>query len=167
VQDLVRHGNWILPRRNGVQLPRKPPLFYWLAAGAARVRGAVDEASVRLPSALQSGAACLIVAAVAAALYGGVAGTAAGITLLTSFEWLRAATAARVDMTTTFGLVLVFVGLLLFRRAERGIWLFLIYGGAAWATLSKGIPGLAIPALLLFASGTVLGVGASVGATSA
>src|SRR6185369_1424300 len=123
VQDLVRHGNWILPRRNGVQLPRKPPLFYWLAAGAARVRGAVDEASVRLPSALQSGAACLIVAAVAAALYGGVAGTAAGITLLTSFEWLRAATAARVDMTTTFGLVLVFVGLLLFRRAERGIWL--------------------------------------------
>jgi 4-amino-4-deoxy-L-arabinose transferase-like glycosyltransferase len=147
VQDLVRHGNWILPRRNGVQLPRKPPLFYWLATGAARVRGAVDEASVRLPSALQSGAACLIVAAVAAALYGGVAGTAAGITLLTSFEWLRAATAARVDMTTTFGLVLVFVGLLMYRRAERGIWLFLVYGGAAWATLSKGIPGLAIPAL--------------------
>src|SRR5437868_4377000 len=38
VQDLLRHGNWILPRRNAVQLPKKPPLFYWLAALVARAR---------------------------------------------------------------------------------------------------------------------------------
>jgi 4-amino-4-deoxy-L-arabinose transferase-like glycosyltransferase len=145
VQDLVRHGNWILPRRNGGQLPRKPPLFYWLA-GVAAQRGGVDEASVRLPSAVMSGAACLLVAAVATVLYGGVAGLVSGLTLLTSFEWLRAATAARVDMTLTFGLTLVFIGLLLFRRAEHRVWLVLFYAGAAWATLSKGIPGLAIPA---------------------
>ena len=55
VQDLVAHNRWILPRRNAVELPRKPPLFYWLAGAAARARGAVDEASVRLPSAVQSG----------------------------------------------------------------------------------------------------------------
>ena len=145
VQDLVRHGNWILPRRNAVQLPRKPPLFYWLAGAVAKVRGAVDEVSVRLPSALLSGAACLLVAGVATVLYGGVAGAAAGLTLLTSFEWLRAAIVARVDMTLAFGLTLVFVGLLMCRRSERSLWLLLVYGGCAWATLSKGIPGLAIP----------------------
>lgn len=146
VQDLLRQGNWILPRRNAVQLPRKPPLFYWLAALVARARGTVDEASVRLPSAAMSGVTCLLVAAVATALYGAAAGTVSGLTLLTSFEWLRAATSARVDMTLAFGLTLAFVGLLLFRCAERRAWLVLFYVGCAWATLSKGIPGLAIPA---------------------
>jgi 4-amino-4-deoxy-L-arabinose transferase-like glycosyltransferase len=95
---------------------------------------------------MMSGVACLLVAAVATALYGAVAGMVSGLTLLTSFEWLRAATAARVDMTLAFGLTLAFIGLLLFRRGERRVWLVLFYVGAAWATLSKGIPGLAIPA---------------------
>ncbi|HSP96050.1 MAG TPA: glycosyltransferase family 39 protein [Candidatus Dormibacteraeota bacterium] len=146
VQDLVAHDHWILPRRNGVELPRKPPLFYWLAGAASRALGRVDEPAVRLPSALQSGAAALLVTGAAAATLGPVAGAAAGLTLLSSFEWLRAATAARVDMTLTFGLTLVFVGLLLFRRRERTLWLCVFYLGAAWATLAKGIPGLAIPA---------------------
>ena len=149
VQDLIARHDWLLPKRNGVQLPRKPPLFYWLAGVAAHARGAVDEGSVRVPSAVLSGLACLLVAAVAAVLWGGVAGVVSGLTLMTSFEWLRAATSARVDMTLTFGLTLVFIGLLLFRHAERRVWLVLFYGGAAWATLSKGIPGLAIPAFLI------------------
>jgi hypothetical protein len=147
VQDLVAHNRWILPRRNAVELPRKPPLFYWLAGAAAGARGAVDEASVRLPSAVQSGVAALLVTGAAAATIGPVAGGAAGVVLLSSFEWLRAATAARVDMTLAFGLTLVFVGLLLFRLRERTVWLCLVYVGAAWATLAKGIPGLAIPVL--------------------
>ena len=107
----------------------------------------MDEASVRLPSAVQSGVAALLVTGAAAATIGPVAGGAAGVVLLSSFEWLRAATAARVDMTLAFGLTLVFVGLLLFRRRERTVWLCLVYVGAAWATLAKGIPGLAIPVL--------------------
>lgn len=147
VQDLAAHGHWILPRRNATQLPRKPPLFYWLGGAAAQAHGAVDEWSVRLPSALQSGAAALLLTGTAASLLSPLAGAAAGIILLSSFEWLRAATAARVDMTLTFGLTLVFVGLLLVRRSPRGPWLLLCYAGAAWATLAKGIPGLAIPAL--------------------
>jgi len=67
VQDLVGNRNWILPRRNGTALPRKPPLFYWLGGAVAQVRGRVDEAGVRLPSALQSGAAALLLTAVAPA----------------------------------------------------------------------------------------------------
>jgi 4-amino-4-deoxy-L-arabinose transferase-like glycosyltransferase len=146
VQDLVRRNEWILPQRNGEQLPRKPPLFYWLAGAAAHMRGRVDEAGVRLPSVVLSGVACVLVAAVVSAFYGGVAGVTAGFVLLSSFEWARAATSARVDMTLTFGLTLSFIGLLLFRSVERPAWLALFYAGAAWATLSKGIPGIAVPA---------------------
>jgi 4-amino-4-deoxy-L-arabinose transferase-like glycosyltransferase len=147
VQDLVARSHWILPRRNAVTLPRKPPLFYWLGGATSHAVGRVDERSTRLPSALQSGAAALLVTGATAALIGPPAGTAAGLALLSSFEWLRAATSARVDMTLAFGLTLVFAGLLLFRARERLLWLLLVYLGAAWATLAKGIPGLAIPAL--------------------
>ncbi|MBX3027732.1 glycosyltransferase family 39 protein [bacterium] len=147
VQDLVAHDRWILPRRNGVDLPRKPPLFYWLGGATSRALGVVDERSVRLPSTVQSGLAALLVSGAAATTVGPIAGAAAGLILLSSFEWLRAATAARVDMTLTFGLTMAFVGLLLFERRQRALWLGLFYVGAAWATLAKGIPGLAIPAL--------------------
>jgi 4-amino-4-deoxy-L-arabinose transferase-like glycosyltransferase len=147
VQDLIARGEWILPRRGGVMLPRKPPLYYWLAGLAARARGAVDEAGVRLPSAVQSGAAALLLAGVAGSLAGAPAALLSGLVLLTSFEWLRAATAARVDMTLAFGLTLVFVGLSMLAQRERGLWRALVYAGAAWATLAKGIPGLAIPVL--------------------
>lgn len=147
VQDLVQRQHWILPRRNAVTLPRKPPLFYWLAGLSAHALGGVDERSIRLPSAVQSGAATLLVTGATAALFGPPAGAAAGLVLLSSFEWLRAATSARVDMTLTFGLTAVFVGLLLFRHSGRRIWRLLFYAGAAWATLAKGIPGLAIPTL--------------------
>src|SRR6185436_4916755 len=41
VQDILAHGHWILPRRNG-ELPSKPPLFHWIAAGIAHVAGAGD-----------------------------------------------------------------------------------------------------------------------------
>ncbi len=150
VQDVLRNGDWILPRRNGQELPQKPPLFYWLGAITARLRGTLDETTVRIPSAAMSGAACFLVAGVTAALYGGVAGVITGVTLLTSFEWLRAATSARVDMTLTFGLTLVFVALLRLRSSERRVWLLLFYLGCVWATLSKGIPGLAIPAFAVF-----------------
>src|SRR5262245_12252748 len=147
VQDLVRRGDWVLPRRDGVHLPRKPPLFYWLGGIVAHARGGVDEAGVRLPSAILSTVACAGVGALATVLYGGVAGAVSGLALLTTFEWERAATSARVDMALSFGLTLVFIGLLAFRRMERRAWLLLFYAGVAWATLSKGIPGLAIPAL--------------------
>jgi len=146
VQDLVRRGDWVLPQRAGVNLPRKPPLFYWLGGVVAKARGVVDEAGVRLPSAILSGIACAAIATLVTVLYGGVAGAVSGLALLTSFEWERAATTARVDMALAFGLTIAFAGLLAFRRVERRAWLLLFYAGVTWATLSKGIPGLAIPA---------------------
>ncbi|MGD9765569.1 MAG: ArnT family glycosyltransferase [Candidatus Binatia bacterium] len=147
IQDLVQHGRWILPRRNAVSLPRKPPLYYWLGGIAAHLRGRVDELSARLPSAVLSGIAALLLTVVVARAGTPRAGAAAGLVLLTSLEWARAATAARVDMTLAFGLLLVFAALLRLRQGGAWGWIGLLYVGATWATLAKGIPGLAIPAL--------------------
>jgi 4-amino-4-deoxy-L-arabinose transferase-like glycosyltransferase len=148
VQSIVRDNEWVLPRRNAVELPSKPPLFHWLGALAARARGGVDEAAVRLPSALSSLGAALIVLVTGTVAWSVVAGLTAALTLLTSFEWLRAATSARVDMTLSFGLTAALCGLLLLHLGGGRIAHAALGFGSAWAVLSKGPVGLALPLLL-------------------
>ncbi len=153
VWEMTHGGGWILPRRNGTELPSKPPLFHWLGALTSLAAGEVNEATIRFPSALLSLIGLLGVFAAGTAWWGLRTGFFAAVILLTSFEWARAATNARVDMTLTAGLEAAFLGLLAFWRTERPGWLVLVYGGMAWATLGKGPVGIALPtltALVLF-----------------
>src|SRR5215470_14386760 len=98
VWEMTHGGGWILPRRNGVELPSKPPLFHWLAAATALGRGATDEWSMRFPSVALSLVGLLCVFATGAALWTPRAGLISALGLMTMFEWARAATNARVDM---------------------------------------------------------------------
>jgi predicted membrane-bound mannosyltransferase len=50
VWKMAENGHWLLPSFNGENVPSKPPLFFWIASGIARLRGGVDETTVRLPS---------------------------------------------------------------------------------------------------------------------
>ena len=52
VQDIVRRGEWLVPLKRATDVPSKPPLFHWSAAAAYHVTGRLDEATIRLPSAL-------------------------------------------------------------------------------------------------------------------
>lgn len=151
VWEMIHSGEWILPRRNGIELPSKPPFFHWLGALVSLAHGTVDEWSIRLPSALFSGAAALLVFFAGATLWGARAGIIAALSMMTSFEWERAATSARVDMTLTFALTMAFTGLLLFRERRRARWLIVAYTGMAAAVLAKGPVGLALPFLQIIA----------------
>lgn len=151
VQSIVRDGEWVLPRRNVTELPAKPPLFHWLGAIIAQLRGNLDEGAVRLPSALCSLAAALVVLVTGTIMWSAVAGLTAALALLTSFEWLRAATSARVDMTLTFGLTLAMCGLLVLHQRSSGLARWAVALGSAWAVLSKGPVGLALPLVLVIA----------------
>jgi len=148
VAEIVNGGGWVLPRRNGVELPSKPPMFHWLGALTSIARGKTDEWSVRFPSAALSGAAALLVFLAGVSFWGTRAGLVAALALLTTFEWTRAATSARVDMTLTFGLTVSFIALLLLRRNDRTMWRVMFYAGMAWAILTKGPAAGAIPLLL-------------------
>ena len=52
VWEEVHHGKWILPLRNGTEVPSKPPLFHWVGGLASIALGRVDELTIRLPSAI-------------------------------------------------------------------------------------------------------------------
>src|SRR5262245_47906209 len=99
VRELVRGGDWALPRRQG-KIASKPPLYHWLAAAAVRGLGWSD-AAVRLPSVLAAWVVALATFAVAVLVARrDVAWLAVGI-LFASWGFLRSALEARVDMLFT------------------------------------------------------------------
>lgn len=152
VWEMAHGASHVLPLRNGTEIPSKPPFFHWLALLVCHARGAVDELGMRLPSALLA-----IAAVVGTYLFGATTGRlrsgwlAAGA-LMFSFEWLRAARVARVDMTLTFFLCAALLCFAIMQRSRvtrTRLWIF--YGSLAAATLGKGPVGVALPAFIILA----------------
>ena len=54
--EMLRSGDWLVPRLDGLPFFHKPPLFYWIGASAMSVFG-VSEWAARLPSLLGATAA--------------------------------------------------------------------------------------------------------------
>src|ERR1700687_150432 len=151
VWEMTHGGGWVLPSRDGVhgpEVPSKPPLFHWLGALTSTLHRATDAWSIRFPSAALSVLSLLCVFAAGTALWSVRAGLLSAIALMTTFEWARAATSARVDMTLTFGLQLAFLGLLFFLRSRSARWLIPLYMGISLAVLGKGPIGALLPGLL-------------------
>jgi 4-amino-4-deoxy-L-arabinose transferase-like glycosyltransferase len=155
VWQITHGGGWILPMRDGptgIEVPSKPPLFHWMAAVVSLLHGRTDEWSIRLPSALLSLGGTLATYAAGTALWGPLAGLLGSAVVMTSFEWQRAATGARVDMTLTFGLLVALFSYLFFLRTGRSRWLAPFYGGMAFAVLAKGPAGVVLPGLVIAAT---------------
>src|SRR5438067_12762768 len=61
VREMLRTGDWILPLWNGSVVPSKPPLFHWLAAGAAALTGPrVTAPPLPAPSLVLAGRAAVL-----------------------------------------------------------------------------------------------------------
>lgn len=147
VREMLHGGNWLVPQRPEGEVARKPPLYYWLAAPALRALPSSQELALRAPSAIVATAAVLGTWAVAGIVGGAQAALPAALVLATSFEWTRAATSARVDMTLAAALTIVLLAWLLVLSGRSRRWLVVAAAGAALATLAKGPVGLAVPAL--------------------
>ncbi len=150
ISEEIHRGEWVLPSRNGVDLPSKPPLFHWLGGLTALAAGSVNEFVARFPSALFGTAAVLLVGWAGARRWSVAAGVYAACMLASNFEWIRAARSARVDMVLTAFLTAAFLAFEAVAAAERPSWrlLLLLYVSMALATLSKGPIGLVLPAMV-------------------
>ncbi|HUE30153.1 MAG TPA: glycosyltransferase family 39 protein, partial [Verrucomicrobiae bacterium] len=146
-REMLRSGAWLVPARPEGELARKPPLYYWAAAGALGALPERPELALRLPSAVLGTAAVLGTWATARAAWGAAAGLPAALVLATTFEWTRAAVSARVDMALAAALTAALAGwTLALARGTRGA-AVLAALGAALGTLAKGPVALVLPGL--------------------
>src|SRR5215204_6110491 len=49
-REMLRTGDWVVPRQQGQVFPERPPMTMWLMAIGGYLRGDVDPIAVRLPS---------------------------------------------------------------------------------------------------------------------
>jgi 4-amino-4-deoxy-L-arabinose transferase-like glycosyltransferase len=151
VREMVRGGPWLVPQRPDGELTRKPPLYYWTAAPVLRVLADTPELAMRLPSAVFATAAVLGTWATARAVVGPPAALPAALVLATTFEWMRAATSARVDMALAAAMTVVLAAWALALARGGAGWLSLAALGAGLGMLAKGPVALALPALAALA----------------
>ena len=147
VFDIVHGGGVILPQRAGVEIPSKPLLMHWLAAIVSFAVGGVNEFAVRLPSAALAIAGVLICYFYVRRLFDDVVAFFAALMMATTFQYLQAATGARVDMTLTFFMEVAFFEFILMAEGLTRRWIVL-YVSIALAVLTKGPIGLILPGLV-------------------
>ncbi len=151
-REMVVSGDYITPRLNGVKYFEKPPLFYWLQSISIKLFG-VNEWSLRLWTAVLAWLGCLAVYVSARRLFGRRAGLVAAVVLATSLLYYAMGRIITLDMAVS---VLLSCSLLAFLwgtlepvgpQRRVAMWAFFIF--AALATLTKGLIGIVIPAMVI------------------
>ncbi|HEU4563100.1 MAG TPA: glycosyltransferase family 39 protein, partial [Gemmatimonadaceae bacterium] len=151
--EMLERGDYIVPTLDGERYLSKPPLIYWVAAGAFRIAGAPSALAGRVPVAI----ACLLIAAALGAIGWRTAGARVGlwsaIILLSSFYFRARARETELDPLLT-GAVL---------GAVYGQWLAVVRARWLRPALLAGIcAGLALllkgPVLFLFLLASTLAI---------
>lgn len=112
--EMLRSGDWIVPRLYGEPLLTKPPGMYAAIAAASWLRGEVVEWTARLPSALSATLLMLLLYGYFARNVGRLGGLIAALMAPCTMLWLDKAGAAEIDMLQVFW---VGAALLFFFRA--------------------------------------------------
>jgi 4-amino-4-deoxy-L-arabinose transferase-like glycosyltransferase len=146
-RTMLRSGDWITPRLDGVKYLDKPPMIYWTGAVAYAVLGVHDWAA-RTPIALCAVLLCCITARMGAWAFSRKAGLYAGLALATSvglFLFTRflipevmLALAAAVAL---WGFLRLIEG----TEPRPGLWVFLIGAALGAGLLMKGLVGVLVP----------------------
>ncbi len=140
----------VVPHLGAAAFCEKPPLYYWIAAGSARLLG-TGAVALRLPNALYALAAALLVGALAAAAAGRAAAVAAGVAMGTLYLAYRVeiwiATDALLLLSVAGALLGCYRGLVAARGWEKLRWYALMHAFLAAGFLTKNVVAWIVPAL--------------------
>jgi len=156
-REMMVSGDYITPRYNDYKYFEKPPLHIWATAIIFKLFG-LGEWQARLWSGITSFFTILLVGFTAARLYGHLTGYLAALILLSSPMWVVGGHFNALDMGLSAFLNLALCALLLAQHADaehhaksRRNWMWLCWLAMGLATLSKGLIGIVIPGMVLFA----------------
>lgn len=128
--EMLQNQDFISPRIYGEFWYDKPPMYYWLVAGAFKIFG-TSEFAARFPSALLAALGSVLIYLSGRKLFNDRAGLLAALVQATSMEYFYLSKAAVTDMTLTFFLT---AALLAFLHNKN----YLFYGCVALAVVTKG-----------------------------
>jgi len=143
-------NQWLVPTINGNLYTDKPILYFWLALISAKIFGAVNEWTVRLPAALGGVGFVMATYLIGRDLISSRVGFISAVILATTMRVLWEARWAHVDTVfcALFALALYFGARTVFRKG-RPSEILLVYLFVALATLAKGLIGVVLPGLIL------------------
>ena len=169
---LVLH-DFVTPHLNGIKYFEKPPLFYWLQAGAIKALNPliiktenivtkpkenhyltpISEWTVRLPNAIVALFGCLSVYAAGRILFERRAGLLSAIILASSLLYFALARMVTLDMTLSLCLSGSLLAFLIASHQspsfKRRTLFYSAYIFAALAVLTKGLVGIIFPIMII------------------
>ena len=159
---VFEQNEWILPNRNGL-LPSKPPLYHWCVAALGHLTGKVDHFEARVVSLLFAAGTLFISVSLAISFFPQYRWAAfmAALILGSSYQFVRIAVDARVDMAFCFFVMLAAAFILrplspleikyslkTVLHSQKDFIFF--YLSCFFAVLSKGPLGVVLPCLIAF-----------------
>ncbi len=153
-REMLETGERIIPRANGVIYLEKPPLLYWSSAFSMSLLGQ-SALAARLPSALAALATAWVLVAAGRRLGPKGAGLFAGVVFATSMGLVVVARQVLFDSLLTLWITVALAAFWFATSPEedlprrRRALLAIGYAALALAVLTKGLVGLALPALVV------------------
>jgi 4-amino-4-deoxy-L-arabinose transferase-like glycosyltransferase len=154
--NMQHQENRALPELAGTPFLEKPPLSYWMAAGANSLLGnSLSPRAQRVPNLIYAAIIVLALGALAAAMAGTEAALLASVLGGSMLLMLRVSIWLAPDASLTAGCSLALLGAYLGYTAKPGTKKLLAYtlmhAGAAIGFMAKSAPGWIVPALALLA----------------
>ena len=152
-REMLRTGDWITPRLNGIPYFEKPPLQYWITAGFFELFG-IGRWTARLWPALCGLMTIALVMLSTRRICDARGGLMAGFALAGTPLFFAFSQTVTLDLGVTFFLTLVMSSFLAIHDSRlserrRTAWALLLWAAMALAVLSKGLIGVALPGLTL------------------
>ena len=153
-REMLVTGDWVPPRYNGYKYFEKPPLQVWATAAIFQVVG-IGDWQARLWTALTGFLTILAIGFTGTRIYNARAGWLAAVVLASSPMWVISGHFNSLDMGLSAFLVAALCSLLLAQTSHNKSscrnWMWACWVFMALATLSKGVIGAAIPAMVFVA----------------
>ncbi|MBP6105821.1 MAG: glycosyltransferase family 39 protein [Steroidobacteraceae bacterium] len=150
-QDMLRSGDWMIPRVGGDLYADKPPVFFWLMAAAMALTGSL-RIGFLLPSLLAGIGSVMLVYDLLRRVRGREVAFAGSLVLLLTFQFVWQFRQAQIDGVLCFLTTLSLYGLLRHLFAGPGIgWFYVGWFAAGIGVVTKGVGFLPLLLLIPFA----------------
>ncbi|QWD62473.1 glycosyltransferase family 39 protein [Polynucleobacter sp. MWH-UH25E] len=150
-REMLVTGDWVTPRYNGYKYFEKPPLQIWATATTFHLFG-IGDWQARFWTALTGFLTILAIGFTGAKIYNARAGWLAAVVLASSPMWVTSGHFNSLDMGLSAFLVAALCSLLIAQTSQTQSscrnWMWACWIFMALATLSKGLIGAAIPAMV-------------------